>query len=366
MQFIDLKRQYQLYKRDIDQAIQGVLEDGRYVLGPSVGDLESQLADYCGAKHCLGVSSGTCSLQIALMALGIGPGDEVITVPFTWISTAEVIKLVGAKPVFVDIDLDTYNMDPQCLEEAITPRTKAIIAVDLFGQMADYKRICPIAEKYGIPIIEDAAQSFGATQDGRKAGSITQITSTSFFPAKPLGCYGDGGALFCEDDDLMLRMRAIHNHGGLRRHHHEWVGMNARLDSLQAAILLVKLQHFDEEIQARFRIGARYTDLLKDACVTPSIFPGNTHLYAIYTLRSPYRDDVVASLQEKGIPSPVYYPKCLHQQPVFADLGYQNGDFPRSEQAAREVFSIPMHPWLEEKDQNLIIEAVEEAICTMI
>ncbi|MDD8043678.1 MAG: aminotransferase class I/II-fold pyridoxal phosphate-dependent enzyme, partial [Verrucomicrobiota bacterium] len=262
MQFIDLKAQYEQYKPEIDARIQAVLEHGQFIMGPEIAELEKALAKYVGVKHAITVSSGTASLEIALRALGVGYGDEVITVPFTWISTAEVISLVNAKPVFVDINASDFNIDIDQMEAAITPRTKAIIPVSLFGQMPDFERINAIASKHGLPVIEDGAQSFGATQNGKRSCSVATIGSTSFFPAKPLGCFGDGGALFTNDDELSDRMRAIRNHGGLVRHHHTHVGTNGRFDTIQAAILLAKLPHFDWEVSRRIEIGARYTDLL--------------------------------------------------------------------------------------------------------
>jgi UDP-2-acetamido-2-deoxy-ribo-hexuluronate aminotransferase len=361
MDFIDLKAQYRLYQADIDARIKKVLEHGQYILGPENTELEETLAQYTNTRHCLTVASGTDSLEIALRALDIGPGDEVITVPFTWISTAEVILLVGAKPVFVDIEPDTYNIDISKIEAAITPRTKAIIPVSLFGQMPDCDAINRIGAKHNITVIEDAAQSFGAMQNGKRSCGVTKISSTSFFPAKPLGCYGEGGALFTSDDELADKMRAIRTHGGIKRHHHPLVGMNGRFDTLQAAVLLAKWPHFEEEVQARIRIGARYSEKLKDCCVTPKIQKGNTHVYAQYTIRVPNRDEVGQKLRAKGIPTAVYYPKCLHEQPVFAACGCKRGDFPVSEKAADEVLSLPMHPFLSEKDQDLIVEQCREA-----
>lgn len=366
MQFIDLQKQYQLYKSEIDAAIQKVLQHGQYISGPEVKELEDILANYVGVKHCIGISSGTDTLQIALMALGVGPGDEVITVPFTWISTAEVIALVGAKPVFVDIEPETYNIDVDLLEKAITPKTKAIIPVNLFGQLPDYTKINAIAARHHIPVIEDAAQSFGATQNGRKSCSMTIIGSTSFFPAKPFGCYGDGGALFTSDDALAAKMRAIRTHGGEKRHHHPYLGMNGRLDTLQAAILKAKFPHFASEVEARERIGARYSQLLSDCCVVPKVPAGNTHVYAQYTIRVPDREALGKSLKERGIPTAVYYPKCLHEQPVFAPLGYTLGSFPESEKAANQVISLPMHPWLSEEEQDKVIEAVQSFLLTPV
>jgi len=362
MQFIDLKTQYENYKSEIDAGINTVLEHGRFIMGPEVADLEGQLADFVGVKHCLSVGSGTVSLEIALRALGIGPGDEVVTVPFTWISTAEVIMAVGAKPVFIDVEAETYNMDSTLLEAAITDRTKAIMPVSLFGQMPDLERIGAIAAKRGIPVIEDAAQSFGATRNGKDSCGATLIGSTSFFPAKVFGCYGDGGALFTDDEELSVKMRAIRNHGGVKRGHHNLVGLNGRFDTIQAGILLAKLPHFPDEISARHRIGARYSELLGGVCETAAIAPGNTHVYAQYTLRVSDRDTVKARLQEAGIPTAVYYPKCLHEQPVFEPAGAKYGDFPVSEKASREVLSLPMHPFLDEPTQDEIVGAVKQAI----
>ena len=360
MEFIDLKTQYLKYKPEIDGRINRVLEHGRFIMGPEVKEVEQALADYVGVKHAITVASGTDSLEIALRALKIGPGDEVITVPFTWISSCEVIGMVGATPVFVDIESSSFNLDVTKLEAAITPRTKAILAVDLFGQMADYDAINRIAEPRGIPVIEDAAQSFGATQRVRMSGSVTKVASTSFFPAKPLGCFGDGGALFTDDDELDETMRAIRTHGGTRRHHHTVLGMNGRFDTLQAAVILGKLPYFPDEVNARSRIGLRYSTELSDTCSIPVIEDGNTHVYAQYTIRVSNRDELGSALKEEQIPSAVYYPKCLHEQPVFAPLGYKMGDFPESERASREVISLPMHPFLEEAEQDQVVRAVKK------
>ena len=346
MQFIDLKKQYETYQSEIDRRMKAVMDHGRFIMGPEIAECEAELAEFVGTKHCVTVASGTASLEIALRALGIGPGDEVVTVPFTWISSSEVILLVGAKPVFVDIEPASFNIDLNQLEDSITPNTKAILPICLFGQMPDFTRLNAIADKHGIPVIEDAAQSFGATQNGRRSGSVTKVGSTSFFPAKPLGCYGDGGALFTDDDDLGTAIKAIRTHGGTRRHHHTLVGTNGRFDTLQAAVILGKLPHFQKEVDARSRIGARYSDLLRDHCKVPEVAPGNTHVYAQYTICIPDRDATAARLKESGIPTAVYYPTCLHEQPVFNHLGYGPGDFPQSEAACREVLSLPMHPFL--------------------
>jgi UDP-2-acetamido-2-deoxy-ribo-hexuluronate aminotransferase len=357
MDFIDLKAQYRHYQSAIDTAIRKVLEHGQFIMGPEIARLEAELAQYVGVKHCLTVASGTDSLEIALRALNIGPGDEVVTVPFTWISTAEAIALVGAKPVFVDIDPGTYNIDPKLVEAAFTPRTRAIMPVDLFGQMADYASINRIAAERGVAVIADAAQSFGAAQGGRRSGSTALVGSTSFFPAKPLGCYGDGGALFTDDDALDGRMRAIRTHGGVKRHEHPLLGMNGRFDTLQAAILLSKLPGFDWELAERTRIAARYSEALSQTCVVPKVAANNTHVYAQYTIRVAERDTLSQRLRTKGIPTAIYYPRCLHDQPVFAKQGKQ-GDFPEAEKAAREVLSIPMHAFLSREDQDRVIDAI--------
>lgn len=363
MEFIDLKSQYKKYKNNIDSRIHSVLDHGKYVMGPEIEELEEKLADFTKAKHCITVGSGTVSLEIALRALDIGPGDEVITVPFTWISTAEVIMAVGAKPVFVDIEADSYNMNPKLLESAINKNTKAIIPVSLFGQMPDLERICSIAAKYKIPVIEDGAQSFGATRNNKKSCGASLIGSTSFFPAKVFGCYGDGGAIFTDNEELSLKFKSIRNHGGIVRGYHDRVGMNGRFDTIQAAVLLEKLIHFPQEVEDRANIGERYSALLTDTCITPVISQGNAHVYGQYTIRIKNRDKVKDALQKKGIPSAIYYPKCLHEQPVFSSLPWwkvgQLGDFPASEKASREVLSLPMHPFLTEKDQDKIVTAIK-------
>lgn len=361
MQFIDLHEQYRRYQTEIDARMRAVLDHGQFIMGPEIAELETALAEFAGVKHAITVASGTDSLEIALRALEIGPGDEVITVPFTWISSAEAIGLIGATPVFVDIDPVDFNIDVTKLEAAITPRTKAIMPVSLFGQMPDYDEINRIAAKHKLPILEDAAQSFGASHNGRKSCAVTTIGSTSFFPAKSLGCYGDGGTLFTDDDALASRMRDIRTHGG-KRHHHTVLGMNGRFDTLQAAVVLAKLPHFAAEVEARSRIGARYSELLEGVCTTPEVRPGNVHVYAQYTIRVPDRDWLGTKLKEHGIPTAVYYPKCLHEQPVFAGLGYKWGDFPAAEKASREVISLPMHPFLSEEDQSRVVDSVKSAL----
>jgi UDP-2-acetamido-2-deoxy-ribo-hexuluronate aminotransferase len=347
--FIDLKAQQQRILPDIERRMKAVLAHGQYIMGPEVFDLEEKLAAYVGVRHCITASSGTDTLLIALMALGIGTGDEVITSPFTFIATGEMIALAGATPVFVDIDPRTYNLDPGLIEAAITPRTKAIMPVSLYGQCADFDAINAIAQKYNLPVIEDGAQSFGATYKGRRSCGLSTIGSTSFFPSKPLGCYGDGGALFTNDDDLAKAMRDIRAHGQDRRYHHPRLGVNGRLDTLQAAVLMAKMEIFDEEVTARARIGARYSELLQGSVVTPYISPDNTSVYAQYTVQVENRDDVQKKLREYGIPTAVHYPVPLHLQPVFAEL---KDSFLVSEAASERVISLPMHPYL--TDSKLI------------
>ncbi len=359
MRFIDIQKQYQSYKQEIDDAIASVLEKGNFILGEEVQTLEEELAKFVGVKHCLTVSSGTDSLLIALMALEIGPGDEVITTPFTFFATAEVIALVGAKPVFVDIEPDTYNIDIDQIESAITHKTKAIMPVSLFGQMPDYSKINAIAEKYNLPVIEDGAQSFGATQNNKRSCGVTTIGSTSFFPAKPFGCYGDGGALFTNDSALEDKMRSIRTHGSQKRYEHPYLGINGRCDTLQAAIMLAKLPHFPKEVEARHQIGARYSEKLKDCINVPTIMKGNTHVYAQYTVRASNRDELSALLKERDIPTAVYYPKCLHKYPFFSST---EQSLPVAEKAADEVLSLPMHPWLEEESQDKVIQSIQETV----
>lgn len=366
MQFIDLKTQYAHYQAEIDSRMQAVMEHGRFIMGPEIAECEQQLAEFAGVEHCISVASGTMSLEIALRALDIGPGDEVITTPFTWISSAEVIRLVGATPVFIDIEPTTFNLDLEQLEAAISAKTKAIMPISLFGQMPNFERLNEIAGAHNIPVLEDGAQSLGATQNGKQSCGVSTIGSTSFFPAKPLGCYGDGGALFTSDEQLATAMRAIRTHGGTKRHHHTLVGTNGRFDTLQAAVILAKLPHFANECSRRGEIGARYSSLLRDICQTPEVAPGNTHVYAQYTIRLENRDEIAAALKTSDIPTAVYYPKCLHEQPVFADLGYQYGDFPESERASKQVLSLPMHPFLAEKDQDSVVDALRNAITRSI
>ncbi len=358
--FIDLKTQQDLLRPQLEKNMHAVLHHGRYIMGREVEALEERLAEYVNVQHAIGVASGTDALLIALMALGVGSGDEVITTPFSFIATAETIALLGARPVFVDIDPKTYNLDPSLLEAAVTEKTKAIMPVSLYGQCADYDAINAIAEKHGLPVIEDGCQSFGATYKGRKSCGLTTIGCTSFFPSKPLGCYGDGGACFTNDDDLAKAMREIRVHGQDRRYHHPRIGVNGRLDTLQAAILLAKLDVFDEEVQARARIGARYTELLGDIVTTPYIEPYNTSVYAQYTVQVENRDAVQAHLKEAGVPTAVHYPIPLNHQPALAHPEH----FERSEYAAERVMSLPMHPYLTHENQEITVCMLKEAVAS--
>jgi len=350
IEFIDLKAQQQRILPELERRMKIVLRHGRYIMGPEIQELEENLAAYVGVKHCIAVASGTDALLIALMALGIGAGDEVVTTPFTFIATGETVALLGAKPVFVDIDRRTYNLDPSLLEAAVTPKTRAILPVSLYGQCADMDAINAVAAKHGIAVVEDACQSFGATFHGRKSCALSAIGCTSFFPSKPLGCYGDGGACFTDKDELAAKMRQIRVHGQDRRYHHAHLGINGRMDTLQAAVLLAKLEVFADEVDARIRIGARYGELLRDTVVTPYIEPHNTSVYAQYTVQVDHRESVQESLRENGIPTAIHYPIPLHMQPVFAGLNLHEGSFPIAESAARKVMSLPMHPYLKEDE----------------
>lgn len=357
IEFIDLKAQQARLKDKIEAGIQNVLTHGQYILGPEVKELEEKLAAYVGAKYCITCANGTDALQIAQMAFGVGPGDEVITPGFTYIATAETVAILGATPVYIDVNPKTYNLDVEQLEAAITPRTKAIIPVSLYGQCADFDAINTIAAKYNIPVIEDAAQSFGATYKGRKSCNLTTVACTSFFPSKPLGCYGDGGAIFTNDDELAKVIRQIARHGQDRRYHHIRVGMNSRLDTLQAAILLPKLEILDEEMQARQRVAETYTKLFNEAGIytTPCIEAHNQSAWAQYTIQVENRDDVQAKLKEQGIPTAVHYPIPLNKQPAVANA---NVSLPVGDAIAERVMSLPMHPYLSVEAQEKIVIAL--------
>ena len=357
IEFCDLAAQQDRIRPDLEKNIQRVLHHGQYILGPEVAELEAKLAAFVGAKYCISCANGTDALQIAQMALGIGPGDEVITPGFTYIATAETVALLGAKPVYVDIDPCTYNLDPQLLEAAITPRTKAIIPVSLYGQCADFDAINTIAAKHGIPVIEDAAQSFGASYKGRKSCNLSTIACASFFPSKPLGCYGDGGAIFTSDDELAKVMRQIARHGQDRRYHHIRVGVNSRLDTLQAAILLPKLAVLDEEIAMRQQVAERYTKQLNGAGIhtTPYIEPHNISAWAQYTIRVQNRDAFQEKLKQAGIPTAVHYPIPLNKQPAVASADAQ---LPIGDDVAGQVISLPMSADLDEMTQERVVNAI--------
>jgi UDP-2-acetamido-2-deoxy-ribo-hexuluronate aminotransferase len=362
----NLKTQYARLKEPINARIQKVLDHGQYIMGPEVAELEAALAKFVGVKHCIGVCDGTTAMMIAMMALDVKPGDEVITTPFTFIATGEMIALVGAKPVFVDIDPDTYNLDPALIEKAITPKTRAILPVSLYGQCADMDAINAVAAKHKLAVIEDAAQSFGSTYKGRRSGSLSTIGTTSFFPTKPLGCYGDGGACFTNDDALAAKMAQIRVHGQSKRYYHPIIGVNGRLDTLQAAILLAKLPTLEEDLAARARIGARYSEKLAGAKVkTPVIAPHNVSAFAQYTIQVENRDQVQAKLKESGIPTAVHYPVPLNLQPAFAALGQGEGAFPKSDHAAKRVMSLPMDAFLDEATQDRVVAAVRDAVAAV-
>lgn len=362
MEFVDLRTQYRHLKPRIDARIQAVLEHGRFILGPEVNELEQRLAARAGARHCIGCASGTDALLLALMALGVGPGDEVITTPFTFFATAEMITLLGASPVFVDIDPVTWNVDPTGIEATLTSRTRVILPVSLYGQPCDLDAINAIAARHGIPVIEDAAQSFGALYKGRHSGNLSTIGCTSFFPSKPLGAYGDGGACFTDDDALALAMLELRNHGQAARYRHTRIGINGRLDTLQAAILLAKLEIFDQELIARAEAADRYTALLRDTIITPRVLPDRTSAWAQYTIEVDDRDAIEQSLHAAGIPTAVHYPMPLHQQPVYAGQPLAAGSFPHAERAAARVLSLPMHAYLEPKQIEQVASALKAAL----
>ena len=360
MQFIDLSAQQERIKDQINTNIQKVLAHGQYILGPEVTELEEKLSAYCSAKYCITCANGTDALQIALMALGIGVGDEVITPGFTYIATAETVALLGAKPIYVDVDAKTYNLDVNQLENAITPKTKAIIPVSLYGQCADFDEINAIAAKYNLPVIEDAAQSFGASYKGRKSCNLTTIACTSFFPSKPLGCYGDGGAIFTNDEELAKIIRQVARHGQDRRYHHIRVGVNSRLDTLQAAILLPKLAILDDEINARQKVAETYIKLLNDVGINtvPFIKEGNVSAWAQYTIQVDNRSNVQEYLKSQSIPTAVHYPIPLNKQPAVAS----DRALPVGDAIAERVISLPMHPYMTNEQQSLVVNALKDCL----
>lgn len=363
MEFIDLKSQYQASRDLINARIQAVLDHGQYIMGPEVRELEEALARYTGARHCITVASGTEALLIALMALGVGRGDEVITTPFTFIATAEVIVLLGATPVFVDVDPATCNLDAAQVEAHVTARTRAIIPVSLFGQAADMDEINAVAARHGLPVIEDGAQSFGAFYRGRRSGNLSTIGCTSFFPSKPLGCYGDGGALFTSDDELASAMREIRVHGQSRRYVHTRVGVGGRMDTLQCAIVLAKLPLFDWELQQRQRAAASYAQQLGSRVQTVGRCTDRSSVYAQYTVMVEGRDAVQRALQDAGIPTAVHYPVPVHLQPAYAALA-AGGDCPVASTLAGKVLSLPMGPYMPDADIERVCAVLLDAVAT--
>ena len=346
--FFDLAAQQARIKRQIDENISKVLEHGKYILGPEVTELEERLCEYTGAKYCITCANGTDALQIALMAIGVGPGDEVITPAFSYIATAEATALLGAKPIYVDVDPITFNINPALIEEKITPRTKAIIPVSLYGQPADFQRINKIAHKYNLTVIEDGAQSFGAKQLGKKSCNLSDIGCTSFFPTKPLGCYGDGGAVFTSDATIAQKVRKIARHGQERRYFHEVVGVNSRLDTIQAAVLLAKLAILDDEIEARENLAYRYSSIFssKRDIQPPIIENKNNSAWAQYTLIVGDRESFQANFTKQKIPTAVYYPIPLSEQPAVQDL---KANLTNSSFLSQHVISLPMHAYMTEE-----------------
>jgi UDP-2-acetamido-2-deoxy-ribo-hexuluronate aminotransferase len=359
MEFCNLKAQYKDYQLEIDTAMQKVIESAYFINGPEVKELELNLTEFVGS-NAITCANGTDAIQIALMAIGVKPGDEIITTPFTFIATGEMIALMGAKPVFVDICEDDFNINPSLIEAAITDKTKAIIPVSLYGQPADMDKINAIGAKYNITVIEDAAQSFGASYKGKRSCNLSNLATTSFFPAKPLGCYGDGGALFTNNDELADKIRMIKNHGQSKRYHHSVIGVNSRLDTLQAAILIVKLKYYDAEIKKRNNLANRYNELLSDIVLTPNIMKDSISVWAQYTIRTQNRNDLQEKLKKHNIPTAVHYPKPLHLQKTFAYLGGKEGQFPISEKISNEVMSLPMSAHLTEIEQEDIGKLIKE------
>ena len=358
--FIDLKTQYETYKEEIDKEILGVLSSTQFIMGPQVTKLEENLAKFTGSKYAYACSSGTDALLLALMAIDMQPEDEIITTPFTFIATAETIALLKGQPVFVDIDEATYNIDPKLIEAKITSRTKAIMPVSLYGQCADMDAINAIAKKHNLVVIEDGCQSFGAEYKGKKSCNLSHIGCTSFFPSKPLGCYGDGGAIFCNDDALGEKIKSLLNHGQGKRYEHKYIGINGRLDALQAAILNVKMKHFAPEIAKRIEIGSRYNTLLATAdVITPKVMDERTSVFAQYSIRVKNRETMAKKLNDAGVPTAVHYPIPLHLQEALAYLGYKKGDFPISEKVGNEIMSLPMSPFLTTQQQDFVVNTIK-------
>jgi dTDP-4-amino-4,6-dideoxygalactose transaminase len=357
---VDLKTQYHNLKGDIDRAVLDALESTQFILGPNVSSFEKETADYLGARHAVAVASGTDALHLAILAAGIGPGDEVITSTFTFIATAEAICYAGATPVFVDINSGTFNIDSQLIEAAITPRTKAIIPVHIFGQPADMTAIMAICDKHNLLLIEDCAQSFGATTGGKKTGTLGAAGCYSFFPSKNLGCYGDGGLITCETDDMADRIRVLRNHGSRERYHHSVIGYNSRLDEIQAAILRVKLRHIDEFNSGRRKVAQLYSELLCDVVQVPIMDGNGLHIYHQYTVLTNHRETIMAKLSQAGIASAVYYPIPLHKQSVFANV--YTTILPVAEHTAKRCLSLPIYPEMPEESVRLVAATVTEAL----
>lgn len=367
MQFIDLQAQQERIRTRLDAAIARVLDHGRYIMGPEIAELESSLAESCGARHVISCASGTDALVLALMARGVGPGDAVLVPSFTFASTAESVALLGATPVFVDVTADTFNLDVDHVSKTLGAppgglRPVGILAVDLFGQPADYPVLADVAEAHGCWVIADAAQSFGAALLGVPVGRLAPLTTTSFFPAKPLGCYGDGGAVFVDSDEEAAVIRSLRVHGsGADKYDNARIGINGRLDTLQAAILLEKLAIFRDELIARQRVADRYSDHLADVVTVPTLRPGATSAWAQYTIRVRGREALVERLHQAGVPTAVYYPRPLHLQTAYRSFPVGGGGLPVSEQLAGDVLSLPMHPYLSESDQDRVVQAIRHA-----
>jgi len=356
--FANLQLQYQKYKVDIDTNIQAVLNKSNYIMGEEVHELERALQEFTGAKNAIACSSGTDALLLAMMAMDIQPGDEIITTPFTFIATAETIVLMKAKPVFVDIEPDTFNIDADKIEDNITPKTKAIIPVSLYGQPADMDAIQTIANKYNLKVIVDGAQSFGSTYNNKTDSNLGDMSTTSFFPAKPLGCYGDGGAVFTNNNKYANKIKMMRVHGQSKRYHHKYIGMGGRMDTIQAAILLAKLPYYAQELEARRQIAQRYTSVLSDILKTPVVRSNRLSTWAQYTISVDNRNELQAKLRDNSIPTAVHYPMPLHLQECFEYLGYKKGDFPVSEIVSNKVMSLPMNPYMSDEEIKYIVDKV--------
>ena len=365
MEFIDLKTQQKLIKADLDQRIAKVLAHGQYIMGPEVTEVEAELCKFVGVKHAITCASGTDALLMAFMALDLKPGDEIITTAFTFYATVGMMTYWGVKPVLVDIDPKTFNLDISQIESKITSKTKVILPVSLYGQCPDMTKLAEIAKKHNLTVVEDAAQSFGAKQKGKRSCNLSPLSCTSFFPAKPLGVYGDGGACFTSDDALAHELKSIRVHGSLERYNHTRVGMNGRFDTIQAAVLLAKLKIFHQECEDRSAKGEYYNKLFKQHAPEvqiPFTEEGNTHVYAQYTIRVKNRAQVIEYLKGKGVPAVVHYPKTVNHQKVFQNLYGNAGSFPVAEKAAEEVLSLPMHPYLKAEEQEYVVEQVAAAL----